>query len=732
LNVLRASKAARAINIRASSSSSKSFCLEQDFGLYVFNDAKMKSRLSSDTYKKFVKARQDRTPLDSCVAEEVAQALKEWANSHGATHYTHWFQPLINGHTAEKHDSFISLDKDRVKCDIQFKGKLLIGGEADGSSFPSGGLRSTDSARAYTVWDPQTPPFLNMVSGVPTLCIPTCFYSWTGDALDRKIPLLRSANALQSSAKALFDTVGDSKHTHFHTESGVEQEFFIVARDHYEKRPDLLMAKRTLQGAHPAKTQELADHYYAPMPSSALQFIHKVEQSLWKLGIPLTTRHQEVAPNQFEWAPIFSKSSVASDQNLIAMEVMRRIAENNGFEVILHEKPFARINGSGKHNNWSVGSDLVGTFFEPGPDPLNNTTFLLALAATIRGVDLHQDLLRWSIASASNDHRLGGHEAPPAIISVYLGDYVEDLVNTLLGRPTKHNIKQNDYPSIGVDYLPRRERDTSDRNRTSPFAFTGNKFEFRAVGSSQSPAFSNKVLNVILADSFNYLNDELKKAFAKGGSKTDAMKKVVAETLQKHERIIFNGNGYSAEWQAEAKKRGLLNLKSTPDVLQVLKSEKNYKLFESLGVLSRREFDGFIEVDQTNYASTLNLEALATVTLANTYVIPAAIRYQNDVLLNAESVPKALRDNLKNLIQGAVDSTATLKKSIAELQTKSTEDAPRYACDTIKEDMKKVRGYLDSLEECVDNKHWPYPNYETLLLTRHKMRGQNQDCQNRD
>lgn len=684
--------------------------------MYSFNDDKMKNRLPSEMYKRFKASLKNKTPVEPEVADCIAHAMKEWALSHGATHYSHWFQPLT-GWTAEKHDSFIKPNGGSNVL-TEFKGKTLIAGETDGSSFPNGGLRPTECARGYTIWDPQTPAFLNMEGGVPTLCLPSLFSSYHGHALDRKIPLLRSATALDIAGKKFFAALDEHDITEVFTDSGVEQEFFIVKREHLNKRMDLLIAGRTLQGSHPPKTQQLGDHYFAPMPSTAVKFIHSVERALWKLGIPLTTRHQEVAPNQFEWAPVFSRSGIASDQNMLAMEVMRRIGENSGLAVLLHEKPFSRVNGSGKHNNWSIGTNKIPTIFAPGDKPEDNVVFLLAVATLLRSVDTHQDLFRWATSGASNDHRLGGHEAPPAIFSVYLGDYIGAIVKALIdGEP----VPKPTFPAQEqhIPYLPSRKLDDSDRNRTSPVAFTGNKFELRCVGSSQAPAFSNFVLNVTSCESFEFFADEIEALKKKGIPTHDAAKQVAVEAFRKHYRIVNNGDGYAKSWPAEAEARGLLNCRTTPDALDAVSNSKTQKLLEKYNVLSKSEFEAHVLVDYTKYAQTILLEAGTLKNMSNKAILPATLRWQNAILVNADCVPSGMKQTLQTTIHKAYERTLDLEKKELALADMEGRVAARYAVDVVVPAMTLLRESLDKLEDIVDQRFWPHPGYEEILLTRH-------------
>eukprot|EP01125_Pyxidicula_operculata_P022738 TRINITY_DN9540_c0_g1_i1.p1 TRINITY_DN9540_c0_g1~~TRINITY_DN9540_c0_g1_i1.p1 ORF type:complete len:726 (+),score=203.99 TRINITY_DN9540_c0_g1_i1:58-2235(+) len=701
---------------RAYSSNAQTFKLEKDFGSLVFSERVMASRVSPAIFSKYKEIIDKKLPMTSDVADAIAHSMKEWAMEHGATHFTHWFQPLT-GLTAEKHDSFIK-PTGNAAIITQFKGKALIGAEPDASSFPSGGLRETHCARGYTCWDPQTPAFIMKEGGDPTLCIPAVFYSWKGHALDRKIPLLRSELAVDRAGKRLFKVIGEEGHHQFWSDSGVEQEFFLIDNSQWYQRPDVRVSGRTLQGASATKDQELSDHYFGPLPKRALECIAEIERAAWKLGIPVTTRHQEVAPNQFEISPIFSRASIASDYNMLLMEIMQRVAPLHGFACLLHEKPFKGINGSGKHNNWSIGTNKIPTLMEPGDKPIENRIFLLTLAAVVRGVDVYQDLMRYAIAGAGNDHRLGGHEAPPAIISVYLGDELGALVDAILaGKQPPQPVDPN--VDLGVSYLPKHPRDTTDRNRTSPFAFTGNKFEVRCVGSSQRPAVSNFILNSLSADSFDYLSEELEKEIAKGTSVDKAIHKVVKETLEKHKRIIFQGNGYSAEWQKEAEKRGLKNYRTTPEVLSEVYNDKNVNLFTKHKVLTAEEFAANVTVDQETYVKVTNVEAQSLRALTNRWIVPAVVRYQTELLNLGERAPAGRLDKITGLTNEAVKLADALGDATSKLADISDpKEATFFARDTVIAGSKKLRSVLDELETLVDQKHWPLPTYEEILHER--------------
>jgi len=697
--------------------SKKEFVIERDFGKYVFSEKLMEARLPPNVFKKYKECTNERKPIDVNTADVIALCMKDWAIEHGATHFGHWFQPL-NGWIAQKDDSFCAPKGGFALS--SFRGKALIGGEPDASSFPSGGLRVTHEARGYTVWDPQTPAFLMMEGGDPTLIIPAVFYSFKGHALDRKIPLLRSCEALNKSVLPVLELIGEKGHTRVHSDSGVEQEFFIIHEKYYRSRPDLVLSGRTTQGAAPTKGQELNDHYFAPLPSKALQLISEIEKSLWSLGIPMNTRHQEVAPNQFEMAPVFESASVASDHNMLMMEVAKRIAENNKMQVLLHEKPFANLNGSGKHNNWSIGTNKIPTMMDPGPDPANNLTFLLTTAAVLRGVDIYQDLMRFSICGAGNDHRLGGHEAPPAIFSVYLGDTVSKLVKDIAEgkEPDLPKIKDVD---LGVPYLPKREMDNTDRNRTSPVAFTGNKFEVRCVGASQVVATSNLILNTITADSFDYLGGLLKEKIGKGVSIPKAVKEVCRDTFQKHLKIINEGNGYDKSWPETAVKRGLFNFKTTPDVLNVVLNDRNIKVFDRLGVWSKEEFESNVVIEYEKYIAQIHLEAQGLRKIADCYIIPSSVSYLNSLRHSGQLAPTNRVERISKLINSAVEEADGLDAKVTLLNTSDHKEGANYCLNTILPQMHKLRNVLDELERYVDAKLWPLPTYEQMLYARHSI-----------
>ena len=607
------------------------------FGSLTFNEPAQRQRLPKDVFKALRATVMQGTPLDGSAASVIAAALKDWAIEHGATHYTHWFQPLT-GITAEKHDSFLSPSSDG-RAVAEFSGKELIQGEPDASSFPSGGMRSTFEARGYTAWDPTSPPWLLVTQNGTTLVIPTAFVSWTGDSLDKKTPLLRSMEALSKQALRILKLFG-SKATRVVTTCGPEQEYFLIDRNFYFSRPDLINAGRTLFGAKPPKGQELEDQYFGSIPDRVLAFMHDVENELYKVGVPVKTRHNEVAPSQYEVAPIFENANVATDHQMMTMETMRRLAPKYGLACLLHEKPFAGVNGSGKHLNWSMSDDLGNNLLNPGDTPHDNIQFLVFCAAVIRAVNKCQGLLRMSIASAGNDHRLGANEAPPAIISIFLGDMLTDIFEQIekgAAKTTKHG----GILDTGVSVLPKLPRDAGDRNRTSPFAFTGNKFEFRAVSSGQSIAFPNISLNVAVAESLDYIATELEKATKGKKSLEAAVKELLTKVIKENKRIIFNGNNYAAEWTKEAKKRGLLNLTNTVDALPELLKPDTVKMFDRYKVLNTRELEARTEINYEIYVKTLNVEGQLMVLMANRYILPAAFKYQKDVAESVAAVKSA-------------------------------------------------------------------------------------------
>ena len=673
------------------------------YGEDVFNADAMRTYLPKDICKKLFATIDDGAPLDPSIAGEVAHGMKKWALDRGATHFTHWFQPLT-GSTAEKHDSFLEPEGD--KAILAFSGKNLIVGEPDASSFPSGGLRSTFEARGYTAWDPTSPAFIKRHGNGATLCIPTAFCSYTGEALDKKTPLLRSIQALQKSADRLMGLFGVAQQKVTVT-LGAEQEYFLVDKRFYLQRPDLYQAGRTLFGAAPAKHQQMEDHYFGSIPSRILNFMNDVEKELWKLGIPAKTRHNEVAPAQFELAPMFEEVNLACDHNMQIMEVLRQVADRHGLVCLLHEKPFAGINGSGKHNNWSVNYGKTN-LLNPGKDPHQNAIFLTTLCAVIYAVDTHADLLRMAVASAGNDHRLGANEAPPAIISMYLGDQLADVVDQLEKGDPKSS-KQAGALKLGSDTLPPLPRDATDRNRTSPFAFTGNKFEFRAPGSSQSCSEPNVILNTIVAEAFDIIADKL--ASVPADKFHEELQKLLQKIVKEHKRVIFNGNGYTDEWVEEAAKRGLPNIRTTMEALQALTKKENVALFEKYGVFNKRELDSRYEVNMEDYHKKIHIEGEIARDMAKDIILPQAI----------EAYSTALKANEMALNQGlpALDSYAKplgegIKKLLSAIEVMEKALAGKH--EDILNGMLDLRLVVDALEKVVPDEKWPLPKYREMLF----------------
>ncbi|HET7619522.1 MAG TPA: glutamine synthetase III, partial [Vicinamibacterales bacterium] len=609
-----------------------------DFGSLTFNEEVQRARLPKDVFRALRGAIAQGVPIDPAVADIIASALKDWAVEHGATHYTHWFQPMT-GITAEKHDSFLNPTADG-RAVAEFSGRELVRGEPDASSFPSGGMRSTFEARGYTAWDPTSPPWLLVTPQGTTLVIPTAFVSWTGEALDKKTPLLRSMDALSKQAVRVLRLFG-SKAQRVVTTCGPEQEYFLVDRQFYFERPDLINCGRTLFGAKPPKGQEMEDHYFGSIPDRVLAFMMEVERELYKVGVPLKTRHNEVAPGQYEVAPIFENANVATDHQMMTMEMLRRIAPKFGLACLMHEKPFAGVNGSGKHLNWSMCDELGTNLLNPGDTPHENIQFLVFCAAVLRAVNKFQGLLRFSIASAGNDHRLGANEAPPAILSVFLGDMLTDIFQQIEKAGSAKSTKSGGLLDIGVGVLAKLPRDAGDRNRTSPFAFTGNKFEFRAVSSNQSIALPNIALNVAVTESLDYCATEIEKALKDGKKLQAAVKQLLVKLVKENKRIIFNGNGYADEWQKEAAKRGLLNARTSVDAFGEALAPEVVKAFEKYGVLNGRELKARYEVAVEQYIKSINIEAQLMVLMTNRYILPAAYRYQTQVAESAAAVKAA-------------------------------------------------------------------------------------------
>lgn len=696
---------------------------EKIFGENTFGLAEMKARLPREVYKALLATIENGTELDPRVADAVALAMKEWATEKGATHFTHWFQPLT-GLTAEKHDSFITPNRGGGAI-AEFSGKDLIQGEPDASSFPSGGLRATFEARGYTAWDPTSPAFIMETPSGSYLAIPTAFASWTGDALDTKIPLLRSIHALDVQARRALELFGVKDGPVVAT-LGPEQEFFLIAEEFYYRRPDLMTTGRTLFGAKPPKGQELEDHYFGSIPERVLCFMQEVERELYRLGVPIKTRHNEVAPGQYEMAPIYENANIAADHQQLMMMVLRKTAPKFGLVALLHEKPFAGVNGSGKHLNWSFGT-RNHNLLDPGDNPHDNLQFLFFCTAVLRGVERHQDLLRASVAYAGNDHRLGANEAPPAIISVFLGDQLTDIFEQIEKAGKAVSSKNGGLLGLGVPVLPPLPKHAGDRNRTSPFAFTGNKFEFRALGGSQSISFPATVLNTIVAESIDELTTQLEAELASGKDLEAAVGAVLVREIPKIKRIIFNGDGYSEEWHREAERRGLLNLKTTLDALPRLTAEENVALFEKFGVLTRREIESRQEIAYDQYFKTINIEGETAADIARTMVLPAAIRYLNELSavaersralgLEASGVLCTLRE-VSALVDELAAAINNLVKQNAELGGDDVESKAHHMRDNILPAMTAVRAVVDRLERVVPDDLWPLPTYRDMLFVK--------------
>ena len=687
------------------------------FGSMVFNEKVMKERLPKETFKSLKSTIEKGEPLNGDIANVVANAMKEWAMEKGATHYTHWFQPMT-GMTAEKHDSFISPEPGGAVI-MEFSGKELIKGEPDASSFPSGGLRSTFEARGYTAWDPTSYAFVK--DGV--LCIPTAFCSYSGEALDQKTPLLKSMELLNKEALRILRIFG-TKGKRVLTTVGPEQEYFLIDKSVYEARPDLMNCGRTLFGARPAKGQELSDHYFGALKTRVTAFMHDLNEELWKLGINAKTEHNEVAPAQHELAPVFATTNIAVDHNQLTMELMKKVAMRHDMACLLHEKPFAGVNGSGKHNNWSMSTDTGINLLEPGKTPAENAQFLLILAAVIKAVDEYQDLLRVSVASAGNDHRLGANEAPPAIISMFLGDELTAILEDIeAGKIHKDSGRR--YMEIGAAVLPSFPMDNTDRNRTSPFAFTGNKFEFRMVGSSQSVSMANTVLNTIVAEELAQFADILETS----GDIAADVNDIVIKTLKEHKRIIFNGNNYSDEWVVEAERRGLLNLKSTPDAIETLLLPKNVELFEKHGIFTATELRSRSEIMLDNYNKTLHIEALTMIDMTKKSILPSVIEYQG-MLADTAASKKAVSEHLSTEVEEKLLDTVSKLSACLYADLEALEKAVIRANDLpdgiekahfyreeVFSRMAALRGVADELELTVGEEYWAFPTYSDILYS---------------
>ncbi len=687
------------------------------FGSMVFDDTIMRARLPKETYKALQRTIKQGKHLDITVANVVANAMKDWAIEKGATHYTHWFQPMT-GITAEKHDSFISPTSDG-KIIMEFSGKELIKGEPDASSFPSGGLRATFEARGYTAWDATSYAFIK--DGV--LCIPTAFCSYMGESLDKKTPLLRSMETINRQALRILKLFGNTDVTHVNTTVGPEQEYFLVDKDLFDKRKDLIYTGRTLFGARPPKGQELDDHYFGTIKPRVAAFMKELNDELWKLGILAKTEHNEVAPAQHELAPIFTTTNIAADHNQLTMEIMQKVAKKHGMVCLLHEKPFAGVNGSGKHNNWSISTDTGVNLLEPGETPSENAQFLLFLCAVIKAVDEYQELLRISVASAGNDHRLGANEAPPAIVSMFLGDELNEILKSI-EEETQYDSKEKEFMKIGVHTLPTIPKDSTDRNRTSPFAFTGNKFEFRMLGSASSVSDVNTILNTAVAEELKYFAEELEKARDFESELHDLIK----DTIQKHKRIIFNGNGYDNSWVEEAERRGLANLKTTPDALKHLMDTKNILLFTGHRIFSKEELAARYDIMMENYCKVINIEALTMLDMARKDILPAMSNYCKELAETISSKISVCQDidcsyeqetlaNLSSLVSAMYKQVNKLDEDLIKI--KSTEDVTEmgdYYKNTILSDMTAIRISSDMMETIASSKKWPYPSYGELLF----------------
>ena len=687
------------------------------FGSMVFNDSVMRERLPRDTYKALRRTMALGKHLDPAIAGVVANAMKDWALEKGATHFTHWFQPLT-GITAEKHDSFISPTADGGVI-MEFSGKELVRGEPDASSFPSGGLRATFEARGYTAWDPSSYAFIKDC----TLCIPTAFCSYGGEALDKKTPLLRSMEAISKQALRMVHLFGHHDVRFVNTTVGPEQEYFLVPEEMFNKRRDLLFTGRTLFGAKPPKGQELEDHYFGAIKTRVSAYMHDLDNELWKLGILAKTEHNEVAPAQHELAPIFTTTNLATDHNQLTMELMKKVARRHGIVCLLHEKPFAGVNGSGKHNNWSLSTDTGMNLLEPGDTPHENAQFLVFLCAVIRAVDLHQDLMRISVASAGNDHRLGANEAPPAVVSMFLGDELTAVLDAI-EKDAAYDAKEQPLMKIGVHILPRFPKDNTDRNRTSPFAFTGNKFEFRMLGSTLSIAGPNTVLNTAVAESLDDFATELETA----SDFNAAVHALIVRTLKEHKRIIFNGNGYDDAWIAEAEKRGLLNLRSTPECLPYLIRKENIALFEKYRIYTRSELHSRYEILLDNYSKVMNIEAETMLDMAQKEILPAVESYERELtetaLAKKQLLPQAGRMVEERLVEKLSALSCSFYQKMDALEAalvnaREQKDAlalANYYHDVVFAAMQDMRVDADQLEATTAKKYWPYPTYSDLLF----------------
>ncbi len=705
--------------------------IEQSFGTDVFTERVMQQRLPKEVFKRLQRTIKMGEPIDHALADVVAAAMKDWSLERGATHYTHWFQPLT-GLTAEKHDAFFVPDGQGGAIS-EFTGSALVQGEPDASSFPSGGIRATFEARGYTAWDCTSPVFINRDGASATLCIPTAFVSWTGEALDHKTPLLRSMEAVSKEALRILKIFGTDQGVYrVIATAGIEQEYFLVDRSHYFHRDDLVACDRTLFGAKPPKGQQLEDHYFGSIPTRALGFMHDVERELYRLGVPVKTRHNEVAPGQFELAPLYETANIAADHQMLTMETLKRVAGRHGLSCILHEKPFAGINGSGKHLNWAIATNTGVNLLDPRDDTHTNMQFLVFLCAVIRAVDTHADLLRCSVASAANDHRLGANEAPPAIMSIFLGDMLTDIVNQLeTGNPSK--TMKGGRLDLGASTLPQIPRHTGDRNRTSPFAFTGNKFEFRAVGSSGNVSWPATVLNTIVADSLDVVATQLEKELGKSYVPSEhperlqkAVKKVLQRIIKQHKRVLFDGDGYTQEWHAEAKKRGLPNFRESVSALQQMATKKNADTFKRFGVLTKVEVESREHILLEKYIKQVTIEADTMVQMARTQILPAAVRAQTELAESVAATEAADVDasDSRKVLEDFVGLVGRLRSAINKLDKAGDiegHDIHKHAeqvRDKVRPAMGELRKIADELETRIPRDLWPLPTYREMLTLK--------------
>ena len=698
---------------------------ENIFGTDVFSERVMQQRLPKDVFKKLQQTIQHAAPLDAALADIVASAMKEWCLERGVTHYTHWFQPLT-GSTAEKHDSFIVPDGHGGAM-TEFSGSALVQGEPDASSFPTGGLRATFEARGYTAWDCTSPVFINRNSGTATLCIPTAFVSWTGEALDTKVPLLRSMDAVSEQAMRILKVFGtDGGVSRVMATAGCEQEYFLIDRSHYFAREDLLACDRTLFGAKPPKGQQLEDHYFGSIPGRVIAFMSEVERDLYRVGVPVKTRHNEVAPGQFEFAPLYETANIACDHQMLVMETLRRVAARHGLACILHEKPFKGINGSGKHLNWSMSTNTGVNLLDPRDDTHTNMQFLTFLCAVIRGVDIYADLLRASVASAANDHRLGANEAPPAIISIYLGDMLTDIVGQIEKGNAKSTIKGGKL-DMGARTLPQIPRHTGDRNRTSPFAFTGNKFEFRAVGSSQSVGWPATVLNTIVAESLDYVATRLENEIGPKANEAklqSVVRSMLQDIIKKHKRVLFDGDGYTKEWHADAAKRGLPNFRESVAALSVISAKKNIDLFKKFHVLNKVEVESREHILIEKYIKQVLIEAETAIVMAKTQILPASVRQQTELAEAAAATQAAEADasEARTALNDFIELVNNLRVAIKALDEATNAEAAadphahaEHIRDHVRPALNALRDAADAIEGSVASDLWPLPTYRAML-----------------